>query len=387
MKKHYYTMCMLLLPFIAYTQNQLTFIDKEKFSVGLNVGSVYDHYADNGIESFTNFSSNYEDDLSLGFSASLYYDLTPNFSLGIDAGFADIYGDNNEAYYYGEFKDFNFTTKLNFLRYRNIELYGRLSSGIVQYDAVVKVKDDKSVFNRESGESLKSSVALGLEYQIKPRLSVLFDANFNRVASDNFDGINERLENSKYFVTSIGVQYQPGLSKKEQESSDLENFTQEVDQKMDSNNKYLKNEIDRLSKKLKKIEQQEPQNNRESVTDYKEQNREPNFDLNQTIFYKPGKYFASLSALENLAEISQFMKKNSDYKAIITGYTDSDASNALNNELAQKRAENIQSYLSALGINKSRIQTVYKGEENPIVPNKNDIYKQLNRRVEISLIK
>ena len=156
---------------------------------------------------------------------------------------------------------------------------------------------------------------------------------------------------------------------------------------MDSNNQYLKNEIDRLSKKLKKIEQQEPQNNRESVTDYKEQNREPNFDLNRTIFYKPGKYFASLSALENLAEISQFMKKNSEYKAIITGYTDSDASNALNNELAQKRAENIQSYLSALGINKSRIQTVYKGEENPIVPNKNDIYKQLNRRVEINLIK
>jgi outer membrane protein OmpA-like peptidoglycan-associated protein len=72
-------------------------------------------------------------------------------------------------------------------------------------------------------------------------------------------------------------------------------------------------------------------------------------------------------------------------QATITGYTDSQGDEALNQKLAARRATSVRTELIAMGATASRIQTAGKGSENAVGDNNTDEGRQRNRRVEISL--
>lgn len=71
---------------------------------------------------------------------------------------------------------------------------------------------------------------------------------------------------------------------------------------------------------------------------------------------------------------------------VVAGHTDSDGSDSFNQDLSQRRAGSVSEYLISQGILPVRLETVGFGEAQPIAENNSAEGKQLNRRVEITLL-
>jgi outer membrane protein OmpA-like peptidoglycan-associated protein len=70
----------------------------------------------------------------------------------------------------------------------------------------------------------------------------------------------------------------------------------------------------------------------------------------------------------------------------IAGHTDSTGTNEYNQQLSQRRASAVASYLGTRSVLADRIITVGMGEERPIASNDTDTGRQQNRRVELTLV-
>ncbi len=71
---------------------------------------------------------------------------------------------------------------------------------------------------------------------------------------------------------------------------------------------------------------------------------------------------------------------------VVAGHTDSDGSDSFNQDLSQRRAGSVSEYSISQGILPVRLETVGFGEAQPIAGNNSAEGKQLNRRVEITLL-
>ena len=121
---------------------------------------------------------------------------------------------------------------------------------------------------------------------------------------------------------------------------------------------------------------------------------EPNDDdqkrLNQyakTILFDTGKATIKFESAEVLNQIINVLKKFPKSRFRIEGYTDSVGKKQKNIELSQNRADAVKIYLIQGGIDQSRLESKGYGPEKPIASNKNKKGRELNRRVEINLIK
>jgi outer membrane protein OmpA-like peptidoglycan-associated protein len=70
----------------------------------------------------------------------------------------------------------------------------------------------------------------------------------------------------------------------------------------------------------------------------------------------------------------------------IAGQTDSTGSDAYNQQLSERRARTVADYLGARGIQPTRLLPVGAGERYPIAENDNAEGRQLNRRVELTIV-
>ena len=121
---------------------------------------------------------------------------------------------------------------------------------------------------------------------------------------------------------------------------------------------------------------------------------EPNDDdqkrLNQyakTILFDTGKATIKFESAEVLNQIINVLKKFPKSRFRIEGYTDSTGNKQRNITLSQNRADAVKIYLIQGGIDQSRLESKGYGPENPIASNKTRKGRELNRRVEINLIK
>ena len=71
----------------------------------------------------------------------------------------------------------------------------------------------------------------------------------------------------------------------------------------------------------------------------------------------------------------------------IIGHTDNTGSDAINDPLSLSRARSVGSYLADRGIDPGRIETVGRGEHEPIADNSTDAGRAKNRRVDIAFQK
>ncbi len=84
--------------------------------------------------------------------------------------------------------------------------------------------------------------------------------------------------------------------------------------------------------------------------------------------------------------VAGFLKENKEFSIQITGFTDDTGPADVNLRLSNKRAKSAVRFISSLGIPKMKILYSGKGEENPIIGNTNDYYRNINRRVEFKLV-
>jgi outer membrane protein OmpA-like peptidoglycan-associated protein len=92
------------------------------------------------------------------------------------------------------------------------------------------------------------------------------------------------------------------------------------------------------------------------------------------------------SMYRDLDQLGNFLLDNPDFKLTISGHTDSDGSDTYNLELSRDRAQAIADYIIYFGrIPEARIETAGYGSTRPIVEEKTEEDKALNRRVEFQL--
>ncbi|MBX3176960.1 MAG: OmpA family protein [Candidatus Hydrogenedentes bacterium] len=101
------------------------------------------------------------------------------------------------------------------------------------------------------------------------------------------------------------------------------------------------------------------------------------FDFDKSNLKPEGK--AELDKL--IAEMQKFPGDT----VVVIGHTDSIGTDAYNMALGQRRADSVAAYLSANGIDASRIATKSMGESQPAVPNDTRANRALNRRAEFEI--
>jgi OOP family OmpA-OmpF porin len=101
-----------------------------------------------------------------------------------------------------------------------------------------------------------------------------------------------------------------------------------------------------------------------------------NYDVNAAILSESGQ-----QALNNVAES---LKNFPEVNITIEGYTDSDGSEAFNQDLSDRRAKSARDYLVRRGVAGTRITAYGRGESNPIASNDTPEGRAQNRRVVLT---
>jgi outer membrane protein OmpA-like peptidoglycan-associated protein len=87
----------------------------------------------------------------------------------------------------------------------------------------------------------------------------------------------------------------------------------------------------------------------------------------------------------NLQSLAESLKDYPDTDILIVGHTDSEGTDAYNQDLSTRRADAASAYLSREGVAYARMHTAGRGETEAIATNETDAGRQLNRRIEIAI--
>ncbi len=109
------------------------------------------------------------------------------------------------------------------------------------------------------------------------------------------------------------------------------------------------------------------------------------FDL-QDVLFETGSARLRPAALERLRPLASYLGANPDVPVRIDGHTDSVGSDSANQRLSERRAEAVRAALSAMGVEENEFLVAGHGESMPASSNANATGRQLNRRVEVTLV-
>jgi outer membrane protein OmpA-like peptidoglycan-associated protein len=90
--------------------------------------------------------------------------------------------------------------------------------------------------------------------------------------------------------------------------------------------------------------------------------------------------------MKQLEEVFILLKKNRSMFLEISGHTDVVGPDGYNIGLSKRRAQRVIDYLTAKGINPSRLQLNFFGKQQPVANNETDEGRHQNRRVEFQIL-
>jgi outer membrane protein OmpA-like peptidoglycan-associated protein len=105
----------------------------------------------------------------------------------------------------------------------------------------------------------------------------------------------------------------------------------------------------------------------------------------KSIQFKYGSSELTTNSYKVLDEVSEILRSNPEIKVLIEGHTSSDGTREVNMKLSKNRAENVKKYLLSKGIDENRLTTMGHGPDKPLGPEKTEVDKIKNRRVEMKL--
>lgn len=92
------------------------------------------------------------------------------------------------------------------------------------------------------------------------------------------------------------------------------------------------------------------------------------------------------AAAERLRPLAGYLRANPGVQVRIDGHTDSQGSDASNQLLSEARADAVAGLMDELGVRRRRILVAGHGETMPVATNATAAGRQLNRRVEVTLV-
>lgn len=386
------TLLIGFLPVIATAQ--FTFepevIDLEKFSIGLDIGAVFDKdFSIYDIDEWSNdMASGISDPFQLSGRISLNYKVADNFIMGISYNEGNIYGKNTIAFYEGHFSQINASARLDLFQINpDFTIYGKLGAGIVSYTADRTFLNETEPYLNTKGEELNTNQALGMEYDLNDQWSLLLEGRFDRVATDNFDSWDDGSSTDRFFQMSIGARFSIlGDDVPLDEAVLAANAITEIpDSLIEGCNKCndLEKEVEAMKKKIDELEAakqvQEDKDYVEALGVAK--------DIRKRLFFAPNSYTIPVTYMPSLEDLASMLIKYPNWKVTIFGYADSDADEEYNQVLSDNRGKAVKELIMSLGVSGDRIETKGLGELAPFESNDTIDGKSLNRRVEINLSK
>lgn len=106
----------------------------------------------------------------------------------------------------------------------------------------------------------------------------------------------------------------------------------------------------------------------------------------RNIFFDRDKASLSKNSLAELGQILHLLRENPKLRLEIAGHTDSDGSDAHNEQLSKDRAQAVMDHLVNNGIPAERLEAKGYGSTKPVAPNDNAEHKAQNRRTEIKVL-
>lgn len=104
------------------------------------------------------------------------------------------------------------------------------------------------------------------------------------------------------------------------------------------------------------------------------------------LFFEFDKYTLQSSSFAELDKIVRFLQENPTLSIEISGHTDNIGSEVYNQELSQKRAQEVAKYLLGKKINPKRVSSKGFGSKKPIASNDIESGQKLNRRIEFTVL-
>ena len=108
--------------------------------------------------------------------------------------------------------------------------------------------------------------------------------------------------------------------------------------------------------------------------------------LPQDILFATDSTTVQAGMQSDLAALARNVNVYSQSTLQIIGHTDSDGDAAYNQQLSEGRARAVANVLISNGVPNGRIQTIGRGESQPVASNRNSAGKAQNRRVEIVIL-
>ena len=106
----------------------------------------------------------------------------------------------------------------------------------------------------------------------------------------------------------------------------------------------------------------------------------------RNIFFDFGSYELRKESEVELEELMTFISENPEIKIEIAGHTDNVGSHEDNVQLSKNRTNSVKAYLVSKGVDISNVSFNGYGETKPLVPNDSDENRQMNRRIEFTIL-
>lgn len=101
------------------------------------------------------------------------------------------------------------------------------------------------------------------------------------------------------------------------------------------------------------------------------------------VLFDFGQATLKTGGMQTVNQLGDFLKEYPERHILIEGFTDSIGSEAFNQALSAKRAENVKNALMSKGVQSDRIRTYGYGTQYPVASNANEEGRRQNRRVEV----
>ncbi|WP_252729930.1 OmpA family protein [Zobellia uliginosa] len=110
------------------------------------------------------------------------------------------------------------------------------------------------------------------------------------------------------------------------------------------------------------------------------------FNEDAGVYFDTNKSDVKGTSQTTLNSMAQILKDYPKSNVLVEGHTDSAGPDEYNMTLSKQRATSVTNYLISQGIDKSRLETKWYGENQPVGDNTTTEGKAKNRRVELAIV-
>jgi outer membrane protein OmpA-like peptidoglycan-associated protein len=103
------------------------------------------------------------------------------------------------------------------------------------------------------------------------------------------------------------------------------------------------------------------------------------------LYYKTGSVTLVPDALAAFDKVFSEIMHRKAAEVVVAGYTDTVGTMKTNDRLSLERAQAVSKLLLARGVTPGAVTTLGRGERDPLVPTKEQVAEEKNRRVEITV--